>query len=628
MTEHRRNIVVLLGLAALLFLTNLGGYDLWPADEPRYAQVAREMMQSGDYLAPHVNGLPYKEKPPLLFWAIAIASWPFGDVTEFSARLPSVLGALATVLCTYALATRLYGHRVAFWAGLILITGTRFWWQARTAQIDMMLTACLTAGLLCFRVWQENKRTRWLVAFYGAITLAVYAKGPPGVIFPLLMLFAFYFRRRSERRQTHWLLGALAVAALIALWLVPARLAVAGATAQTPETQIASNLFHQTIGRFFLGVSKAQPPWYYVGTLAADLLPWTLFLPWTLPWVWRHRRQGPEMRLLLSWTVPALVFFSICSGKRAVYLLPLFPVFAVLIARSVLDFMQSDHVLWRTRTAAGWGLLLLGIGLAPFGLLLSPYGDAWYSGLAIFSLCALGFAGDTFRRALKTESRALHVTMVCHFAGLVLMAVLFVFPVVNQFKSARPFCAPLRALSEAGETYRLYSLGFSREEFIFYTEHFHEAVPTDFVPPPDTAEIDVKAVTQAYKQLRKTAQDAVDAVDVRTLEAPTEAEFQALRSAFDAALEAAHVAPPLAAAYEAGLRERLHDFAARFETPGAAFTFVRQDAWRRYMALYPHPPRYHLVRQRRVGSRHVLLLANTGGALLLAQSNRFRRGPL
>ena len=119
--KERLLVVGLLALAAALFIANTWGYDLWPPDEPRFAEVAREMMQSGNYLAPTVNNLPYKEKPPLLFWAISAASLPFGDVNEFTARVPSALGGVITVLLTYLLARRLYGQKIAVWSALILI---------------------------------------------------------------------------------------------------------------------------------------------------------------------------------------------------------------------------------------------------------------------------------------------------------------------------------------------------------------------------------------------------------------------------------------------------------------------------------------------------------------------------
>ena len=602
--------IVLIALAAVLFSVNLGGYDLWPPDEPRFAEVAREMLQSGDYLSPHVNGEPYLEKPPLLFWAIAGASLPFGDVTEWSARIPSVVSALVAVLCTYALASRLFGARVAFWSALVLMTNVRFWWQARAGQIDMLLTACLSVSLLSFHVWHETRRKRWLVAFYGAQAAAVYAKGPVGVILPLLMLFTFYWRERAERRQTHWLLGTLAVAAAVLLWFIPARMAVADTAGQFAQVHMASNLFRQTIGRFFLGVSKAQPPWYYLGTIPVDLLPWTLFLPWTLPWLWKRRKEGPGMRLLLSWTVPTLIFFSICVGKRAIYLLPLFPVFAILVARSVLDLAEGEHVVWRRRTAAVWAFALLLIGLVPFAVRFTQYRDAWSWGLLVFALAALGLAGNLAARTLKSDMRRLHAVIAVHFAVLAVICALFVFPIINQFKSARAFCAPLRALSEARTAYDLYSVGFSREEYVFYAKHFHEPVLTEDLPMDDSLSMSPETWTEAQKGLRAGLSDAVADVPIASFERIGKFEVEALRAAIDAGIKKADVDPALAAAFLNALRKEVRGFAARFDGNKPAFMFIREEDWRSFLPLYETLPRYTVIGHSQIGRRTVLLLAN------------------
>lgn len=129
--------------------------------------------------------------------------------------------------------------------------------------------------------------------------------------------------------------------ALIALWLVPARMSVAALTASGGADAMAQNLFRQTLGRFFLGVSHAKPPWYYAQTIAVDLFPWTLFLPFTIPYVWKHRKDNAAFRFLLSWIIPALLFFTLSAGKRALYLLPLFPALSIVIACSVIDLMEG-----------------------------------------------------------------------------------------------------------------------------------------------------------------------------------------------------------------------------------------------------------------------------------------------
>lgn len=614
MRTSRFQIFFLTLLGAVLFFSNIGGYDLWPADEPRFGEVAREMLDSHDYLVPRVNGEPYREKPPLLFWAVAAASKPFGDVTAASARVPSGIAALATVLITYLLAARLYDARTAFWAALILMTGTRFWWQARTVQTDMLLTACLTAALLAFWLWHETHRRMWLCLFYLATIAAVYTKGPPGIVFPLLLVFTFYWRQKDERRRTHWVLGTAAVAAAIALWLIPARMAASAGAPQSVEGAIAGNLFRQIIGRFFLGVSKAHGPWYYFETLPVDWLPWTLFLPWTLPWVWKRRREGPQMRLLLSWTVPAFVFFSICIGKRAIYLLPLFPAIAILIARSALDLAEGDHSLWWKRTALVWGVILLLVGVAPFFVLTTEYRESWNTGLLFFSTFSLGLAAHTIHRSWKTDMRALNVAMAGHFAGLAFLCGLFVLPAINHYKSARPFCEPLRRLVETGQDFRLYSVGFSREEYIFYAKKFHQPALMD-IPLPE-------APAKQYKRLRRTIQKASNEVHIDSFAAVTQGELDALAKALQKALTTAELEADLANAYESALIASIRRFAANFERPIPAFLFVQERDWRWLLPLNPAMAQYPLIKKSAVGSREVLLIANLAGGELAPRCSR------
>ena len=231
---HALHLVLLAGLAALMFFTNLGGYDLWPPDEPRYAEVAREMRDSGDYLTPRVNNEPYREKPPLLFWCMAAASAPFDDVTEWPARIPSATAGVAAMLLTYLLARRLFNQRTAFWAALIFITLQRTWWQARFGQIDMLLCAFLLLSLYAFWRWHDERRHRWLVLFYAACTAAIYAKGPGVLVFPTLLVIVFYWsqiwemirtrtlRNREGFGKTHLILGMCIVCVLFACWVVPA----------------------------------------------------------------------------------------------------------------------------------------------------------------------------------------------------------------------------------------------------------------------------------------------------------------------------------------------------------------------------------------------------------------------
>ncbi len=615
-----RHVALLLALGTLLFSLNLGGYDIAAPDEPRYAHAAREMMRTGDYVVPRVNGETYLEKPPLLFWSMAAASWPVGDVTAVTARIPSIVSGLVTVVFTYALAYHLFGARVAFWAALILMTTARVWWQARFGQIDMLLTALLTASLYALWRWEEDRRPAWLLVVYGGMGLGLLAKGPPALMFPLLLIAAFYWRNPEARRGTWWLTGTLAALALALAWFVPARLLGAETTEAAVQGGIAENLWRNTIGRALLGVSKAQPPWYYLTTIPVDLLPWALFLPWTLPWVWRNHKRDKGMWFLWCYTVPALIVFSIIVGKRAIYILPLFPAFAIFLGASIVDLAEDPKRWgWRRNTGIAWGVLLALLGLALIGAgTLSEYHVYATPGVLGFAgaLAALGVV--VLVRSWQRDGQGVQSlfagTAIVLFGG----AALFALPVANQFKSAVAFCEPVRTLAHAGEEFSLYSVGFSRETYIFHADHFHEERFTDLIEIPELAEQDWMAAARFQISARKAIADAVEDVPVADFEAVTEAELAALRTAIEETVRAKEAADDLSLRlFEAALRREVADFEAAFAR-GPSFMFVQTEDWRWLLPFYDEPPDYEVLRHDGVGSREVLLLANEAGAELWA----------
>ena len=148
-------IIVLLGFCFLLYFLNLGQWDLWNPDEPRYAQVAREMINGGDWILMHFNGKVYEDKPPLFFWFIALSSYLWQGFSSFSVRFPAALFGTLTVLLTFLLGKNLYSTRTGFFSGLILATSLEFAYLSTRANIDTTLTFFTTASLLCFFQWYQ-----------------------------------------------------------------------------------------------------------------------------------------------------------------------------------------------------------------------------------------------------------------------------------------------------------------------------------------------------------------------------------------------------------------------------------------------------------------------------------------
>lgn len=617
----RYHLPLLIALAAALFLINLGGYDLWPPDEPRFAQVAQEMLQSGDYLVPRMNDRPYTEKPPMLFWMAAAFSWPAGNVTELTARLPLALAGIITVILTYLLAKRMFDPRIAFWSALILITNQRFWWQARFGQIDMLLTVFVTAAILCLWLWHESRQQRWLVGLYLAMAAALLTKGPPGLVFPLFLALAFYWRDRATWKQLHPIVGTVFALAVAAAWMLPARMAITVESGMGAGDGIAANLFRQTIGRFFLGISHAQWPWFYGTHLPLDLAPWALFLPWTLHWVWKQRNTTEAMRFLLCWTVPALIFFSICIGKRSVYLLPLYPAMAILIAQSVLTMMDEGDAPWRRRIAGVWGVILLALAIAPLVLPYTEYRESWHPSLVAVSVIAGACGLHALYTAFRTDGKKLMGSMAAHFSVVALLCAVFVFPAVDPYKSARSFCAPLSALADRDVDYNLYSLGFSKEEYVYYARHFHEPILCDLLDIAEMKGMPDYEEARTQSRLKRAIQKAVTKVPIASFEHITDEEVRDLQTAVESALDANEAQKIYLASYEKAARLHLERLFSSMKSPQPAFIMVLQQDWRWIVALQPEARDLEVLTENNVGSREVLLLANESAAALVRDAS-------
>ena len=618
MNTFSLRFVAALALAAIIFSIYISGYDLWPPDEPRYALIAREMMDSGDYLAPRINGQPYKEKPPLLFWAIAAVSSCTGDVTALSARIPSVLAGLVALIFTGLLARELFNARIAFWSILILMTMQRFWWNSRFGQIDMLLTACLTIGLYAFWRWENTRRYAWLTLFYIAALAGLFAKGPGVLVFPVLFLLAWTWR--SDRRKEMWIhlfVGCLFCVVAYATWAIPVHLIFAGEAQEAAGGVLASNLFRQTLGRFFLGVSHANWPWYYLTTLPVDWLPWTLFLPWVALWTWKHRRDSASVRFLLCWTVPAFLFFSAAIGKRGVYLLPLFPAFSMLFAKGVLDFMENGQAKWQRRIGVAYALILLFIGLAPSALLFTEYSGTWSPAMTAGGIVVAVYGLLVLFYVAKKATTYLHIHVAVSFVFLAFFCACFAFPAVNIHKSARDFCQPIADLAAENVDFDLYSVGFAREEYVFYSHHFLKELYTESIPLQHSHNMTEIEMIKFQKDLSRAIVKSVEGIKVEDIRRITPAELEKLRAALHETVGKKDYPPELVEDFKAGLKKESDTFFSVFTSDKPAFLYVQDYDWLWICAFHPDVHGAVVLDRRNVGSRTVLLVANPAGAALL-----------
>ena len=323
----RRDLLVLGLLAALLFLPGLGRRDLWNPDEARYAQVAREMTEARSWSLPRLNGEVYTQKPPLFFWLIAAAGALGGGIGETTARVPSALAAIGATLLVFLLGHRLFGRRAAWLAAAAFASCFKVLWQGRFGQIDMVLTALVAFAMWWFVRGHTERRPGFYWLFFASAGLATLAKGPAGLLPPLLAVVAYLLLagERAELRRLRIGRGLLLWAAVVLAWLVPA--ALAGGREYLDQIVLKQN-----VTRYADPWHHFRPWYYFLTVVPGDFFPWSLLLP--AAFATRGQLGGNSRRGVLfaaCWAVVTIVFFSLSPAKRSVYVLTMYPAMALLV---------------------------------------------------------------------------------------------------------------------------------------------------------------------------------------------------------------------------------------------------------------------------------------------------------
>jgi 4-amino-4-deoxy-L-arabinose transferase-like glycosyltransferase len=368
-SRSRRELWLFLLFALIVIGAGIGLRDPWPADEPRFALSAKQMVESGDWLIPHRGHEIYADKPPV-FMAMQAAAFELTRNWRIAFLLPSLLAALGTLLLVYDLARRLFDHRAGLYAATALLVTFQFAYQAKRAQIDPAVTFFITLanyGLLRHFLTGPNWRWYWLGCFaagFGVITKGV------GVL-ALLMFVPYVFARSSHwnfiadaRGGGRWAGGVATFLAAIALWLVPLALAVSLNPSSDYAAYLHDILFKQTAARYTDSWDHRQPVWYYLSVIASGWMP--LWLTWfgTVPaWARALKMRDARILLPLAWAVLVIVFFSIPGGKRDMYILPALPMVALASAPYLPQIVATSWFRWLALIV----LVVLGAVLAGVG---------------------------------------------------------------------------------------------------------------------------------------------------------------------------------------------------------------------------------------------------------------------
>jgi len=362
------DVAGLVALAVLLMGAGLGLRDPWPADEPRFALVAQDMLRSGDWLIPRVGGDLYADKPPFYFWLLASAMALAGSL-RLGFLLPSLLAGVGTVLLVYDLLRRARGRDVALAGAFVLLITFQFTWQARQAQIDGVLCFLTTLSLYgLLRHLLLGPAPGWFLAGWAVAGLGVITKGVGFLPLLVLVPFVVLTRRGWPAPVTGvgglWLPGVAAMLFAIGVWFVPMMLATAaGGELLAYRNEI---LFEQTVTRYAGAWHHHEPPWHYLTHVIPVLwLPLVALTPWLWPrWRAALRDRDTLVAVLLAWVVIVVVFFSASSGKRGVYVLPAVPALAMAAAPWLPELLRA-----RGPRRIAFGLALALVALAAVGAL-------------------------------------------------------------------------------------------------------------------------------------------------------------------------------------------------------------------------------------------------------------------
>lgn len=340
-----KNKKLLLGIFVLaifyLYLAHLGSYHLMDPDEGRYNQIPREMLLSGDFITPHLNGVEYFEKPAFQYWFTAIMMKIFG-VTEFAGRILPALSAIGCIGLAGFLGTMMYSHKVGLLASAILATSCLNLIVASINILDMALTLFMTACMVFFYAFERTEKKKWLIAFYVAMGFGVLTKGLVAIILPFGILFWYTILTKRPHLffKLFYLPGILAFLIVTVPWFY--------LVCQANHDFFYFFFIREHFLRFTTKMhDRFQPWWFFMPFVIIGMLPWTGFLLslFSKKGIIRKTtslRNRFDIIFLLLWFFVIFIFYSISDSKLVPYIMPCWMPLAILIAASIKRFEDEN----------------------------------------------------------------------------------------------------------------------------------------------------------------------------------------------------------------------------------------------------------------------------------------------
>ncbi len=461
--RSRTDVLLLTAFCGFLFFYGLGAFGLLGADEPRYAQVAREMLERSDWVTPTLQGRPWLEKPALYYWE-AMLSFRAAGVSDRAARLPGACDAVLLVAGVYFFLRR-FRPGSELDGALITAGSAGVIGFAHAAATDMPLAAAFSIALLAWYAWHESGRRVYLAAFYVFLALGTLAKGPvaPALCAVIIFIFAAAKRDWQVIPRALWIPGIVLYLAVTLPWYVAVQLRNPGFfrffVLEHNFARFSEDIYHHH-----------QPFWFYLPVFLLAMMPWTIALivavAERIRLIWSEGKEagacsGTEdswALFLLIWMLAPVLFFSASQSKLPGYILPAVPAGALLVA----EYVEGRRELGERLSplfAAAHGVLC---GLLIFGALSAAsiasahrlsWGTGTYVAAAIAAVFAVGICASLFSQAgVRLFSRVTAFAVVVSVAAIIRLAS----PAIDASQSARPIAESIQAFSREPVPVALY----------------------------------------------------------------------------------------------------------------------------------------------------------------------------
>ena len=487
-----RFYLLLLFVAVIpLFALGLSNHGVWTADEPRVAEIGREMALSKNFAVPTLDQRPFLEEPPLYYAAIAAVFDAFGGPSDKTVRIPSAVFALGGALALFFLGNLLFGPRTGFISAFILVTCGEYFRVAHWVIVDSALACFVILALTFFMAayLSERRGRRYLfyILCYVSCALAFYAKGFIGIAIPALALLSFvlFDRNIKEILRMHLWLGVALFLALTLPWFL-------ALSHQGGAEFLKIFLVHNHLERFAGGsTGHYQPFYYYLTQFPGGYLPWSLLVVPVFYWSFRRQgklpgRQGKGILFAKSWFISGFLFLSLASTKRVLYLMPIFAPIALLTASYIeASLTRRDLRGFEKAFALLFCLVVFIVGLAAiplffygskkYGFGLPAMEVCWTVCLALVSMVLSLIALGKYR----SNKPRFWIFSAASLFSLLLLGLIVVMPLLDRFKSFVPFCDAVTAAAPG--TTVIY--GYQPDETLrgavpFYTGRFLKETDT------------------------------------------------------------------------------------------------------------------------------------------------------